>query len=680
MAVSYKKFLFLGTTGVITEQDTAADGIEVTNLKVNSLSAGVLHADSSGVVSSSSVATGDLADSAITSAKIADSAVSTQKLADSAVAEAKLASGAVTSDKLGALAVVTGKIADAAVTGAKIASGAVDTTQLADAAVITAKLADAAVTTAKIADLAVTNAKLAGEIADSKLLSGVASANTSGTIVKRDGSGNFSAGTITAALSGNASTASKWQNSHSISFAGGDVTGTISGLDGSADISSVSLTIGSAKVTNDMLAGSISNDKLLEITQGGLVNDSALSSNVALLDRNSQKFTGTAPEFSNPLIIAEPSTSHHAASKNYVDTAVAAATSGLDYKQEAKWYFNLPNVGGSISAFLSLANGLGGGAPFAAGQRVLFNDESGANAAVGIYVFGGSAGSFTLARADDFKSGSATGAWIYCLQTLAGSPPAPTDLDTAYVCPSQADVGSAIQFVVYAAGKTYTATAPITMTGTDVGISLGNGVEVSSNALVAKANSFKAIEVTSDGIGAVVDDSTIKIDDSHKIAFKSLPSLFKVNGVAVSANVTAENLKKLVDGAVGDATSMHHHEVVLVALDRDSGEASFSAGTPLIVNSSGKLVRAAKDAGKCIGVSFSDESGAVLMATSGIVSVAGSLWTSTAPANGEAAYLGDSGKLAKYSDLGAGDYVTKVGRMVSGGKLAVAIQDVGKKA
>ena len=35
--------------------------------------------------------------------------------------------------------------------------------------------------------------------------------NTANTIVKRDASGNFSAGTITAALSGNATTASAWE-------------------------------------------------------------------------------------------------------------------------------------------------------------------------------------------------------------------------------------------------------------------------------------------------------------------------------------------------------------------------------------------------------------------------------------------------------------------------------------
>jgi hypothetical protein len=54
-------------------------------------------------------------------------------------------------------------------------------------------------------------------------------------IVSRDASGNFSAGTITAALSGNASTATKLATSRTISLAG-DVTGSAS-FDGSANVS-----------------------------------------------------------------------------------------------------------------------------------------------------------------------------------------------------------------------------------------------------------------------------------------------------------------------------------------------------------------------------------------------------------------------------------------------------------
>jgi len=58
--------------------------------------------------------------------------------------------------------------------------------------------------------------------------------NTASTIVKRDATGNFSAGTITAALSGNASTASKWAAARDIAITG-DLSYTVS-LDGSANV------------------------------------------------------------------------------------------------------------------------------------------------------------------------------------------------------------------------------------------------------------------------------------------------------------------------------------------------------------------------------------------------------------------------------------------------------------
>lgn len=57
--------------------------------------------------------------------------------------------------------------------------------------------------------------------------------NTAGTIVSRDANGNFAAGVITAALAGNASTASTWQTPRVITLAG-DLTGSVT-VDGSGD-------------------------------------------------------------------------------------------------------------------------------------------------------------------------------------------------------------------------------------------------------------------------------------------------------------------------------------------------------------------------------------------------------------------------------------------------------------
>lgn len=72
------------------------------------------------------------------------------------------------------------------------------------------------------------------------------SANTASVLVKRDASGNFSAGTITAALSGNASTATKLATARTISTTG-DATGSAS-FDGSAN-AAIALTLASTAVT-----------------------------------------------------------------------------------------------------------------------------------------------------------------------------------------------------------------------------------------------------------------------------------------------------------------------------------------------------------------------------------------------------------------------------------------------
>ena len=70
------------------------------------------------------------------------------------------------------------------------------------------------------------------------IIDGATDANTASKLVKRDGSGNFSAGTITANLSGNASTASSaaaWTTGRTITI-DGDVDGSATGVDGSGDV------------------------------------------------------------------------------------------------------------------------------------------------------------------------------------------------------------------------------------------------------------------------------------------------------------------------------------------------------------------------------------------------------------------------------------------------------------
>lgn len=90
-----------------------------------------------------------------------------------------------------------------------------------------------------------TGTETAGEAANIDVIGGkyftdiinaATASNTASTLVLRDASGNFSAGSITASLNGNASTASAWVTPRNLSLTG-DATGTFSSVTGSANVS-----------------------------------------------------------------------------------------------------------------------------------------------------------------------------------------------------------------------------------------------------------------------------------------------------------------------------------------------------------------------------------------------------------------------------------------------------------
>jgi len=77
---------------------------------------------------------------------------------------------------------------------------------------------------------------VAGEGTAYTITSNATNANTASTIVARDGSGNFSAGTITAALSGNSSTATKLQTARTLTISGTGISSTGGSFDGSGNV------------------------------------------------------------------------------------------------------------------------------------------------------------------------------------------------------------------------------------------------------------------------------------------------------------------------------------------------------------------------------------------------------------------------------------------------------------
>lgn len=184
-------------------------------------------------------------------------------------------------------------------------------------AIATAYIADSAVTSAKIADGAIVNADInaSAAIADTKLAaistSGKVSnsattataVNTAGAIVARDGSGNFAARTVTADLTGNASTATALETARNIGGVSFDGTASINlpgvnaaGYQDTSGNAATSTALSSARnfaVTGDV-TGTVSSD-----LTGGASIATSIASDV-IVNANVNASAGIAGTKINP--------------------------------------------------------------------------------------------------------------------------------------------------------------------------------------------------------------------------------------------------------------------------------------------------------------------------------------------------------------------------------------------
>jgi len=109
-----------------------------------------------------------------------------------------------------------------------IDSGVITSAKIADGTIVDGDIS----ASAGIVDTKLATISTSGKVSNSATTA--TSANTVNAIVARNASGNFTAGTITAALSGNATTATTLQTARTIAL-GGDVSGSAS-FNGSANI------------------------------------------------------------------------------------------------------------------------------------------------------------------------------------------------------------------------------------------------------------------------------------------------------------------------------------------------------------------------------------------------------------------------------------------------------------
>jgi hypothetical protein len=124
-------------------------------------------------IKSNAVTTAKINADAVTGAKIADDSINSEHYVDGSIDTAHIADSQVTTAKIADTAITTAKITDANVTTAKIAADAIDGTKIADDAINSEHITDGSIDTVHIADANVTLAKLAtGSVNSSKIVDG----------------------------------------------------------------------------------------------------------------------------------------------------------------------------------------------------------------------------------------------------------------------------------------------------------------------------------------------------------------------------------------------------------------------------------------------------------------------------------------------------------------------------
>lgn len=292
--------------------------------------------------------------------------------------------------------------------------------------------------------------------ADKTKLDAATAANTASTIVLRDGSGNFTAGTITAALTGTASNASAL---------GGATL---------AQVRDFSLTTGQRTATSAI------SDFDTQVRSSRL---DQLASPTVALSINNQRLTN----------VADPTSPQDAATKNYVD----AQSAGLDPKASVRAASTV-NVAGTYAAtggtsgrgqFTAMPQIIDG-VNLAAGNRVLLKNQT-VGAQNGIWVVStlGTGANGVWDRATDFDQDTEVtpGAYAFIEEGT-------TNATSGWVLATSGSItiggasGTALSFAQFTGGTTYVAGSGLQLTGSTFAVlgtanrvTVGSTVDIASN-------------------------------------------------------------------------------------------------------------------------------------------------------------------------------------------------------
>lgn len=441
------------------------------------------------------------------------------------------------------------------------------------------------------------------------------------------------------------------------------------------------IAMGSNKITG-LAAGTTGGDALMYGQSSASLAGLTLTGNLAM---GTNLITG----------LGTPSAGTDAATKAYVDSLAITG---------ASWTTPVDAVATANQATVSgTAQTIDGVALSTIGMRVLLTAQTSA-ANNGIWVI--AAGAWT--RATDLPAGADAANKASFIEQGT------TYADSGWMCTSNS--GSAVvgtNNLVYtqitAAGQILAGNG-LSKTGNTISTKSGDGIEITSNAnstnvaldasapglqftgsagsgkLQVKAVSTGGVEVVAGGVQIKLNGATLATGASGA-SVAGLPSLFTVNAVATSANVTAANLNTLTAGSSSNADALHTHTAAVVAGANTvqhvhTSVDALAAGDPVSWSTTNNQVNKARsdtDAkSRVVGVNKNASVGAAGSCTyfshgpnPGVLSGA----TAGAPY-----YLAATGGLtATYPAAGSGLRVIEVGVALNATDLFVRVMDYGKR-
>lgn len=215
----------------------------------------------------------------------------------------------------------------------------------------------------------------------------------------------------------------------------------------------------------------------------------------------------------------------------------------------------------------------------------------------------------------------------------------------------------------------------LSLNGLDIDVDTGAGIEIDgSDAVGIALATDPGLQFTSNKLDLKLASADQLSKDSSGLKVEGVPSLFKIAGVATSANVTSANLGTLTAGTESSAEGLHIHGL----LEHAFSASGVAAGDPVYMSAADTVgkAQASDDAKRWVnGVVRSASGGSAQVVSFGLAK--GVLSGATA---GDRFYLQPSGGIAASQPAaGSGYNLIQVGVAVNATDLFVHIIDQGKR-